>query len=190
MTAPANPAAPEDRVRRRLLRNIALAAGLAGFALSFAVFDAVLPGVLRWLAGERPGAPIPLYGGPALARVAIAALLAACVGASVFASLGRGVIFRSERLASPAPSDPVSAAITGAFLGLGLYVITAAALPAVAPFARWPARSDFLAFVMVPAAVLFFWRVLGLAAAGAAAQRRERDDRRVDRVFPPRDDDG
>lgn len=166
-----------DSARHRVLRTIALAAGLAGFALSFPVFNAMLPDLLLWLTGNPPGAPVPLYGARALTRVAIAAALALSVGAGIFASLARGVIYRSQCLASPAPENPVSAAVAGALLGLGVYAVMAAAMPAIAPFSRWPGREDLVVFILVPAAFFFFSRILGLAAEGAA-QRRVQGRRR------------
>ncbi|MGJ3230948.1 MAG: hypothetical protein ACFE0P_04045 [Oceanicaulis sp.] len=163
-----------DRLHARLVRHLALAAALAAFVLSFAVFEAITPKLILWLAGEPPGARLPLYGAPALARVLIAAGLALGVAGMVFALMGRGVIFRSERLASPAPDHPLSAALTFGLLGLAVFVLAVAAVPVVAPYARWPRADSVFAFVLIPAFAGFFWRLMVLAAEGAAAQRRAR----------------
>lgn len=165
----------QAEARARVARNIALAAGFAAFALSFPAINAALPRMLMWLAGAGSLSGAPDYGAPALARIAIAAILAAGVGASVFAMAGRGVIFRSERLASPAPRTPAAAALAFALAGVCAYLIMRTAAPAVAPMGRWNDDGSALAmFILVPAAIGFLWRLMGLAAEGAAARRRER----------------
>ncbi|XBQ16557.1 MAG: hypothetical protein ABL308_01475 [Oceanicaulis sp.] len=171
--------APQPRAQSRLLRNIALAAGLGAFALSFPFIDAVLPAALIWLAGAEPGSVTPSTGGPALVRVAVSALLAANVGAIVFAWLGRGVIFRSIPVASPAPENPIGAAIAGGLAGLCAYSVARAALPAAFERAEFIASPDALGvFVGAPALVGFVWRIGELALEGAAARRRSRAGRR------------
>ncbi|MFP4519937.1 MAG: hypothetical protein ACLFQ5_10810 [Oceanicaulis sp.] len=169
------PDEPADRARDRVVRNIALSAGLAVFVVSFPAFDAVLPAVIAWLAGADPYAAPPYFGGPALARTALAGVLAAMVGASVFALLGRGVIFRSERLASPAPQQPAAAALAFGLAGLAAYQLTRAAFPALAPAGRWADDgSALLVFILVPAAFGFLWRLMSLAGEGVEARRRAR----------------
>ncbi|MEQ8405453.1 MAG: hypothetical protein RKE49_10165 [Oceanicaulis sp.] len=171
----ADPLDTADRARNRVVRNIALSAGLAAFVVSFPAFNAVLPGVIAWLAGAGPYAAPPQYGGPALVRVVLAGALAAMVAGSVFAMLGREVIYRSERLASPAPQQPAAAALAFALIGLAAYQLARAAFPALAPAGRWADDgSALLVFILVPAAFGFLWRLMGLAAEGVEAQRRAR----------------